>query len=261
MKQTLHRLLIVVLGLLGTAAMEVTTQTPVVQVVECVRDNAPPHLTIGDLRIEARGEQVTTPQLSARFYSHRDRDGLRAMLHITAPSDLAGMRYLLVEQSGDDALHLYLPALGKVRRVNSAGPDGRIAGTTLDVSDLRLISQLLGASSISRDRATRWHDRAAQVLRFSPTVADSPYRRVLATVDEQTCVVVRAEFQDAQDTVKTYQVEPASLRQAGRYWYASRGRMHDHRLGSHIDLSLGAVRVDRKPPSRSFDPAHFHKVD
>ena len=86
-----------------------------------------------------------------------------------------------------------------MRRVNSAGPDGRIAGTTLDVSDLRLISQLLGASSISRDRATRWHDRAAQVLRFSPTVADSPYRRVLATVDEQTCVVVRAEFQDAQD--------------------------------------------------------------
>ena len=171
------------------------------------------------------------------------------------------MRYLLVEQSGDDALHLYLPALGKVRRVNSAGPDGQIAGTTLDVSDLRLISQLLSASSISRDRATRWHDRAAQVLRFSPTVADSPYRRVLATVDEQTCVVVRAEFQDAEDTVKTYQVEPASLRQAGRYWYASRGRLHDHRLGSNIDLSLGAVRVDRKPPSRSFDPSHFHKVD
>lgn len=249
------------LGLLSLGAMEITTQTPVVQVVECMRDNAPPQLQIADLRVEAQGDQVTTRQLSARFVSRRDRDGLRAMLHIAAPADLAGTRYLLVEETDQDALYVYLPALGKVRRVSAAGSDGEIAGTTLNVSDLRLVSQLLRASSIARERETTWNGRTAQILRFSPTVADSPYRRVIATVDQQTCVVVEADFQNGEGTVKTYRVDPGGLRQAGDYWYASRAQLHDAKRQSRVEVSLGQVRVDRKPPARALDPAHFHKAD
>lgn len=256
------RMLTVLLALACLAAMEVTTQTPVVKTIECVRNNAPTQLMVGDLRIEAQGERVTTPRLSGRFYSQRNARGLRAMLHVTAPADLAGIRYLLSEETAEDALYLYLPALGKVRRVNGAGPEGEIAGTTLSYADLRLVSQLLRAASISQDRATQWNQRPANVLRFAPTVADSPYRRVLATVDRQTCAVVQAEFQnDAGTAMKTFQADPASLRQAGRHWYASRTTVTDAHSGSKVTLSMGQVQVDRKPPTRAFDPAHFYKVD
>ena len=104
----------------GTGAMEVTTQSKVVKTLECMRANAPKQLSIGDLRIEAQGSGVSTKFLSGRFYSRRDERGLRAMLHVTAPGDLAGVRYLLVEDEQQDALYLYLPSLGKVRRVSGA---------------------------------------------------------------------------------------------------------------------------------------------
>lgn len=239
--------------------MEVSTETPVVKVLECLRANAPQQLSVSDLRLDAQGTGVSTRHLAAKFYSRRDERGLRAMLHITAPADLAGMRYLLVEDEPDDALYLYLPALGKARRVNGTSAEAEIAGTTLNLADLRLISQALRASSITREGTATVSGRSAQVLRFTPAIADSPYRRVLASVDDQSCAIVRAEFQNAERTVKQYRVDPASLMRSGRHTYASRSTVEDLVRGSTVQLSLGGVNAAPKLASRLFDPKSFFK--
>lgn len=243
----------------GTGAMEVTTRTPVVETLECMRANAPRRLTVGDLRIEAQGGNVTTRHLAGRFYSHRDERGLRAMLHIIAPADLAGMRYLLVEDEPQDALYLYLPSLGKVRRVSGAGPEAQIAGTTLDYGDLRLVSQALRAASITLEADTTVVGRAARQLRLVPAVADSPYRRIIVATDERSCAILRADFQGANGTLKLYEVDPASLQRSGDFTYASRATIEDRARGSRAQVSLGGVSTLAQIPSALLDPKRFHK--
>lgn len=254
-------LLVLPLATVCAAEMRVSTQTPVVKTLECLRANAPKQLRVDELRIEAQGPMVSTRQLSGRFVSRRDAGGLRAMLQITAPADLAGMRYLLIEEAPEDALYLYLPALGKVRRVSGAGPDAEIAGTTLNYADLRLISQALSAASITLDKPVDWMGRSADILRFVPAVADSPYRRIMATVERERCVILRADFQDGQQTLKRYQVDPASLTQSGRYRYASLATVEDRIHRSTVTLALRGVRVDGKLSARNFDPRSFHQLD
>lgn len=261
MKRLARAALIGVALLACTGAMEVSTQTPVVTVLECLKKNAPQQLRVGDLRIEAHGEGVTTRYLSARVVSRREQGKLRSMLHVTAPTDLAGTRYLLVEEPTQDALYLYLPALGKVRRVSGAGPDAEIAGTTLNYADLRLISQALSGAAITMERSGEFQGRPIDVLRFTPAVADSPYRRVLASVDRESCVTLRAEFQNAERTVKHYRVDPASLQRSGSYRYASRAMVEDLVRRSSVQISLGDVRTDARLSSRSFDPKSFFKGD
>lgn len=256
------RAVLIVAALASTGAMEVSTQTPVVKVLECLRQNTPQQLRVGDLRVEAQGEGVSTRYLSGKFYSRRDESRrLRAMLHVTAPADLAGTRYLLVEEEPQDALYLYLPALGKVRRVSGTGPEAEIAGTSLNYTDLRLIGQALTGAAITLEKPAEFQGRPADILRFVPAVADSPYRRVLATVDRESCVILHAEFQGAQRTLKTYRVDPASLQRSGTYRYASRATVEDAVRGSTAQISLGDVRVDGKLSSRSFDPKSFYKAD
>ncbi|MGQ0698672.1 MAG: outer membrane lipoprotein-sorting protein [Panacagrimonas sp.] len=255
------RILLILFALACTGAMEVSTQTPVVKVLECMRRNAPQALRIDDLRIEASGPQVSTRSLSARLLSRRNEQGLRLMLHVTAPADLAGTRYLLIENQPDDALYLYLPALGKVRRVSGAGPEAEIAGTTLHYSDMRLIRQALSAASINLERPIEFAGRPADLLRFVPAVADSPYRRVFATVDRETCVMLRAEFHDAERAIRDYRIDPASLMRSGSYHYASRASIEDRALGSTVQIALGGVRTDAKLSARLFDPKNFFKLD
>jgi len=242
-----------------TAAMEVSTQTPIVKTLECMRANAPKQLSVSELHIEAEGAGVTNRSLTGAFYSRRDERGLRAALHITAPADLAGMRYLLAEDDAQDALYLYLPALGKVRRLSGAGPEAEIAGTTLSYADLRLISQALSASSITMDPPATVAGRPAHQLRFVPAVADSPYRRVIASVDKETCAILRADFQNAERTIKQYEIDPASLIRAGAYTYASRATLIDSLRGTRAQLSLRGVNTSPKLSSRLFDPKNFQK--
>ena len=203
------------------------------------------------------------PSLAALISAYHEADepggGLRATLQVTAPSDLAGMRSLLVEDQPDDALYLYLPALGKTRRVSGASPEAEIAGTTLNYADLRLISQAIAGSSITLDKPTTVGGRAANPLRFVPAIVDSPYRRVIAAVDAQSCAVLRAEFQDADRTVKTYEVDGASLIRSGDYTYASRARFEDFKRGSSAQLSLRGVNTSPRLPAKLFDPKSFHK--
>lgn len=253
--------LLLPLATLCAADMRVSTQTPVVKTLECLRANAPKQLRVDELRIEAQGQTVSTRQLTGRFLSRREAGGLRAMLQVTAPADLAGMRYLLIEEAPEDALYLYLPALGKVRRVSGAGPEAEIAGTTLNYADLRLIGQALSAASITLDKPVDFMGRSADVLRFVPAVADSPYRRIMATVDRERCVILRAEFQNAQQTLKQYQIDPASLTQAGDYRYASLATVEDRINRSTVKLALRGVRVDGKLSARNFDPRTFHKLE
>jgi hypothetical protein len=242
-----------------TAAMEVSTQTPIVKTLECMRANAPKQFAVSELHIEAEGAGVTNRTLTGAFYSRRDERGLRAALHITAPADLAGMRYLLVEDGPQDALYLYLPALGKVRRLSGVGPESEIAGTTLNYADLRLISQALSASSITMDAPATVAGRPVHQLRFVPAIADSPYRRVIASVDRESCAILRADFQNADRTIKEYTVDPASLIRAGAYTYASRATVIDSLRGTRAELSLRGVNTTPKLSSRLFDPKTFQK--
>lgn len=243
----------------GTGAMEVTTKTPLVKTLECLRANAPDQLSVSDLRVDAQGTGVTTRFLSGRFYSRRDEHGLRAMLHITAPPDLAGMRYLLVEDEPQDALYLYLPTLGKVRRLSGAGPEAQIAGTLLDYADLRLVSQALRAASITMQSPTTVGGRPAKQLRFAPAIADSPYRRIITAVDDQTCVILRADFEGAEKTLKRYEIDPAGLQRSGPYAYASRATITDLVRGSSAQISIGGVSTSAQVPSSLLDPKTFHK--
>ena len=169
------------------------------------------------------------------------------------------MRYLLVEDEQQDALYLYLPSLGKVRRVSGAGPEAEIAGTSLDFGDLRLLSQALRAASVTLDSPATIADRAAQQLRFVPAIADSPYRRIVTAVDDKTCAILRADFQGADKTLKRYEVDPASLQQSGATWFASRARIEDLLRGTSAQISIGGISTSTQVPSVLLDPKSFHK--
>ena len=80
-------------------------------------------------------------------------------------------------------------------------------------------------------------------------------------MDRERCVILRADFQDAQRSVKLYQVDPASLMQSGAYRYASLATLEDRVNGSSVKLALRGVRVDDKLSSRYFDPRNFYKLD
>lgn len=256
------RTLAVIAALASLGAMEVNTATPVVRVLECLRANQPQNLSIRDLEIQASGPDVRTPRLGARVFVRRDKQRLQALLQVTAPADLAGTRYLLLERDPEDELYLYVPAIGKVRRISGYGADADIGGTGLNPTDLRVMLQATRGASINLAAPQALAGRMTDTLRLVPAVIDSPFRRVIASVDRETCAVLQVDFHAPQgSTAKLYRADPASLTRSGTHWYASVAQIDDRTRGNQARIALRGVRTDEKISSRRFDPRSFHKLD
>jgi hypothetical protein len=109
------------------------------------------------------------------------------------------------------------------------------------------------------ESATTVGGRPAKQLRFVPAIADSPYRRIVTAVDDQTCAILRADFQGADKSLKHYEIDPASLLRSGRYAYASRATIEDRVRGTRAQVSLGGVSTSAQVSSALLDPKSFHK--
>ena len=101
--------------------------------------------------------------------------------------------------------------------------------------------------------------RDADVLRIVPAIVDSPWRRILLSVDREHCVAMRAEFQDNAGPARRYEATASSLKSAGKYWYAEQGIIDDLRHDVHSQLSIKGVSTDRVPASSLFDPKNLQK--
>jgi hypothetical protein len=263
MRRGLAALLVLFCGCAATgraaADMEVSTQTNVVRVLECMRANTPDALVVNELRISPEEDKQILAPLTGQLHVSRTREGLRARLRVTSPGDLANTRYLLVEAQPEDEFYLFLPAVGSARKVTGSGEQGEIAGTRLSYADLRLINQAVGGAAVSLEAPTTVQGRAAYVLRFS--TATSKYRRIFVSVDRETCATLRTDLHDGQGLAKRYQADALSLQRSGSYAYFERARIEDFRNKTRARVQLRGVSVGTAISKKLLDPKGFFKAD
>src|SRR5690554_4570929 len=79
-----------------------------------------------------------------KLWNKLDTDGNRKMLvRFTAPANIAGTSFLSV----DDDMWLYMPALGKVKRIAGSAKQGNFMGSDLSYEDM----EALGSTGFQND--------------------------------------------------------------------------------------------------------------
>ena len=167
------------------------------------------------------------------------------------PADIKGTGFLQIENSAaDDDIWVYLPALGKTRRLASNNKRDSFFGTDFSYGDILLPAvskyehKLLKQEKVdgadchvveSRPRDTRTRD-------------DSGYSRKISWIDTQTFVERKVEYYDTRNallkTQLTFDVKPE---EAGR-WMPMRRQMTNHQTGHQTlyQFDRFTVRKDLK---------------
>ena len=70
------------------------------------------------------------------MFSKKRKEGFDSFFEIKSPSDVEGMRFLTLARKGDDEQRMFLPALGKARRISGSSKDGKFLGSDLYFYDL-----------------------------------------------------------------------------------------------------------------------------
>jgi outer membrane lipoprotein-sorting protein len=143
----------------------------------------------------------------------RDAAGDRTLVRFNAPNDIKGTGFLVWEHdAADDERFLFLPALGRVRRIAGSEKQESFVGSDLSYEDIggRDVSDYTYAF-VQRDATWTASDgtrHAAWQLESRSIEKDSPYPRSVSLVRKDNFVVVSAEvFNRRNEREKRYDVK------------------------------------------------------
>ena len=226
------------------------------EVLACVRKNAPLaaiEQSVELVSADRDGREVTR---AAKLYAKRGAEGLgRVMLRVEEPADLRGTTFLVVQKRDGVEMYVYLPELGKVKRVSARQVRGRLLGSDFSYEELERVYGQAGAVGAVRlpdgDRA----GRPVFVIEAAPPEG-SAYAKVVTAVDRETCVPLEIAFYAKPDAPgKVLSVDPSRITREGDVWVPRLVRIRDLEKQTESRLETHAIRVDPDLSDSMFTPA------
>jgi hypothetical protein len=228
-------------------------------IVDCVKANLPEHTSVQQIELRSRDRAGSERVLRSRLHWKRFGDGEpRVRIRVDEPPDLRGATYLLIENPDGhkSEMFVYLPAVGRIRRVTEKTVSDSLWGTDFSYEDMRQLQWHSSDGTRTRLPDAVVSGRAVYVLAWEPGPEDqSGYRRIVSSVDRDTCVVLRIEFIERGDTPRKVLVaDPGSLSKQDGHWLARKLEMRDLRDETTSWLEILQVQNDVEVPERIFNP-------
>lgn len=230
------------------------------EVIRCAAANAPEksfvqtaELLIGDTSGQMREVEVD-------FAAQRGKQGLLLNVRVRAPADLAGTVVLLRESAqGQDDMRIFLPSLRRTRRVSGSMAGAKLFGSDFSYQDLRQIYGSLGAGTAEYVQQAQWQGRPVHRIALYPAAEqESPYTRLIASIDRENCVLQSVEFFAADEQMlKRLDADVASVTKLGERHLAQIYVMRDLTEDSHTKLTLKNWIFDEEIARTAFTPVNF----
>jgi len=152
----------------------------------------------------------------------------RLLLKFTYPNDIKGVSFLVWEHKGqDNERFLYLPALGRIRRIASSEKDENFAGTDFSYEDISG-PKLEDYHYDLVDDAVLCNSEECYLIASFPKGTESRFSKILSWVIKDSFFVIKAEYYNKLDRLeKTFNASQISL--INDIWTAMEISMENHK--------------------------------
>jgi hypothetical protein len=172
----------------------------------------------------------------------------RTLIAFTHPPDIDGTGLLVWEQpKGDAERFLYLPALGRVRRIAGSEAQENFVGSDFTYEDIGG-RELEKYDYVMLDEAATWKgpdgvSHPAYRLESRHRDRDARFPRVVSTVRRDNFVVVHAAIHNRRDELqKVFEARRVELR--GKYWTVTEMIMTDASQRTRTELVVERADYD-----------------
>lgn len=138
-------------------------------------------------------------------YSKEGKTGENSFVVFLEPSDVKGTKFLTIgHRDGDDEQRLYLPALGKVRRISSSKKGGSFMGSDLNYFDME--DHSFDDFSYRYIRDENYEDRDCYVIEQISKDPNAPYSRQLVWISKSDNFAYKVECYDKKSSSRLIKV-------------------------------------------------------
>lgn len=188
-----------------------------------------------------------------------DGDGDRSLIVFDSPADQRGTALLTWNQPGaDDDQWLYLPALGRVKKIAARNRSGPFVGSEFAFEDLAEDEvesfewRLLDTGECAQGRCYR--------VERTPVERWSGYSRQVAWYDTEALRLVRVEYEDRKGShIKTLVADDWRQSEQG-WWRAGYMDMVNHQTGRRTELVWGPHEFGTGLDADDFSPSALRRI-
>lgn len=183
----------------------------------------------------------------------QENDGDKSLTIFDEPKDVKGTAFLSFSHiDKDDDQWLYLPALGRVKRISSSNKSGPFMGSEFSYEDM-------GSFEIDKYSYRFIQEEACgnltcYVVESFPKDKTSGYTRRISWVDNSEYRMQKLDFYDRKNSLlKTLSFE-GYQQYAGQFWRADKLKMQNHQNGKSTELVWSGYQF-----KSGLDDADFNK--
>jgi hypothetical protein len=166
----------------------------------------------------------------------------KSIITFQAPADIAGMKFLQIQNDGaDDDRFLYTPELKRSRRIAGSSRSDSFMGTDFSFADLDMRDVRQGAAVLRPDENVGKFD--CFHVAVTPKNSDAVYAKIDLWVRKDNYVPLKWVMFDKKATpVKTLLAK--EIQRHGGRWFITGSRMTDNTSGRSTELTL--EKIDRR---------------
>lgn len=228
----------------------------------CVRGNLVERGSLRDLTVTATDAEGQSHELKMKLFWKPAKNGLARMnLRVLEPKDLHGSSYLLLEREKGEDVYFFLPANKTVLKVTGNEMARPLWGTDFSYTEIRQVQGLLLGGATKRKADAAVGDRPAFVLETATKMETTGYKKVVSTIDQASCTLLKSEFFAKGDKPrKVLEADVSTLTHVDTYWLVLGYDMRNPVEGSHTRLSLSDLFLLESKSERLFEPDQFFQV-
>jgi outer membrane lipoprotein-sorting protein len=135
-------------------------------------------------------------------YSRKDGQGNnRGVIVFQEPASVRGTRFLTMENQGkDNDQWIFLPSLGKVRRIAASEGSGSFIGTDFSYDDISSTDRKTDLDVHKILREEKFRNKDCYVIESTPKNTNYQYSKMIQWIDRGNFVIHKIELYDKRET-------------------------------------------------------------
>lgn len=175
-------------------------------------------------------------------FSKKTSKGTNSFIEFLEPADVKGSKFLTIGyDEGDDDQRLYLPAMGKVRKISSSKKGGSFMGSDLNYYDMETRTFSDATYKYLRDETYNGID--CYVIEAYPTDPDAPYSKMVSWVNKSNYVTRKIECYDKKDR-KEKTIAIVEVKKIKGYYITLKMAVDNHLKGTKTLLIMENPQIN-----------------
>jgi outer membrane lipoprotein-sorting protein len=186
-------------AILGIQVVAMTAQVSpsADEIIRASRDRIKADTVSTRSRMIIAAKDGSTTERLVDQYSLDAKEGKRTVIVFQKPASVAGTRFLTVENAGrDDDRWIFLPALGKVRRIAASEGSGSFMGTDLSYDDISSADRKAEEDSHILLREESLDGMDSWVIESKPKDPGYQYSKMVSWIEKATHIARKIELYD-----------------------------------------------------------------